>query len=67
MRNWTREEQKAMYLDWFNNFLTVGRFAEYYGIEDELLAVIVIDNGRMFHNEDIAKVPFINQTKGQAL
>ena len=25
-------ELEKMYLDYFNNFLTVGRFAEYYGI-----------------------------------
>ena len=25
-------ELENMYLDYFNNFLTVGRFAEYYGI-----------------------------------
>mgnify|MGYP003653607131 CR=1 FL=1 len=23
---------EALYLDWFNNFLTVERFAEYYGM-----------------------------------
>lgn len=24
--------EKEMYLDWFNNFLTIGKFAEHYGI-----------------------------------
>lgn len=34
-----------MYLDWFNNFLTIGRFAEYYGIS-ESYAKSIIDQGR---------------------
>lgn len=34
-----------MYLDYWNNFLTVERFAEYYGImEDE--AITIINKGR---------------------
>lgn len=28
-------DREAMYLDWFNNFLTVQRFADYYGITRE--------------------------------
>lgn len=35
----------GMYLDWFNNFLTVPRFAEYYGIS-ESLANTIITQGR---------------------
>ena len=31
----TKTEVKEMYLDYKNNFLTVGRFAEYYGISNE--------------------------------
>lgn len=34
-----------MYIDWFNNFLTVPRFAEYYGI-NEILAEKIIEQGR---------------------
>lgn len=34
-----------MYLDWFNNFLTVPRFAEYYQI-GEGLADMIINEGR---------------------
>ena len=37
-----------MYLDWVNNFLTVPKFAEYYGIsEDEANDVIIV--GRYNH------------------
>lgn len=35
----------SMYLDWFNNFLTLPRFAEYYGIS-ESFAKNIIDRGR---------------------
>ena len=38
-----------MYLDYFNNFLTVSRFAEYYGISEEE-ANQVIKIGRMLNN-----------------
>lgn len=31
----TRAALIAMYLDWRNNFLTVERFAEYYGIDED--------------------------------
>ena len=27
-----REQLKAVYLDWLNNFLTIECFAEYYGL-----------------------------------
>ena len=38
----------AAFLDWFNNFLTVSRFADYYGWSDEM-AILVIDEGRELH------------------
>ena len=37
-----------MYLDWVNNFLTVERFAEHYGLDDDT-ASAVIDEGRALH------------------
>jgi len=40
------------YLDWKNNFLTISRMAEYYGLEvttcDELVEI-----GRQLHKESI--------------
>ena len=30
----TREQLINVYLDWVNNFLTIGGFAEYYGLTD---------------------------------
>jgi len=32
---------RELYLDYFNNFLTVGRFAEYYGITEEFARSII--------------------------
>lgn len=32
-KNIPKEELEALYLDWVNNFLTVERFAEYYGYD----------------------------------
>lgn len=37
-----------MYLDWFNNFLSLQRFAEYYDI-GQPEAQPVIDQGRAYH------------------
>jgi hypothetical protein len=30
----TREQLKAVYLDWVNNFITIHGYAEYYGLYD---------------------------------
>lgn len=38
-----------MYLDYVNNFLTVGKFASYYGISEEK-ANRLINLGRKIHN-----------------
>jgi len=47
-------EAIKLYLDWWNNFITLGAFADYYGItEDEALAIINV--GRK-ENEDKAKL-----------
>lgn len=46
----------GMYLDWFNNFLTVGRFAEYYGI-GEHQANSIITQGRELVNNQLYKGP----------
>lgn len=39
-----------MYLDYVNNFLTAGAFADHYGISLELAAVIIKD-GKRLHEE----------------
>jgi hypothetical protein len=45
----TLDKFVSMYLDWRNNFLTVERFAEYYGITLES-ANFIIDTGRSIMN-----------------
>ena len=39
---------EELYIDWFNNFLTVARFASYYGISEKL-AIAIIEEGRIRH------------------
>ena len=43
----TQEQIKTLYRSWFNDFLTVERFAEYYGI-GEGLANDIINKGRSY-------------------
>jgi len=51
MRNTTkRTAYKILYLSWFNDFLTLPRFAEYYGM-DEKQALRAINKGRVLHND----------------
>jgi hypothetical protein len=49
----TKSKCAAMYRDWANNFLTLGRFAEYHGIS-ERAAERVIEIGRKAHNREAA-------------
>lgn len=42
----------AMYLDWINNFLTIGAFADHYNISDETAARI-IDLGRQISHLEL--------------
>ena len=44
----TREQ--ALYLDWVNNFLSIGCFAEYYGMTEEA-ALKLIDEQRAINHE----------------
>lgn len=44
------EEIINIYLDWVNNFLSLDKFAEHYGIS-EIDAHYIIDLGRRLNNE----------------
>ena len=48
----TADSLQEMYLDWFNNFLTIKRFAEWYAISEER-AVVIINVGRKIHNQRV--------------
>ena len=45
-------ELTEMYLDWFNNFLTVSVFASYYQLSEDT-ASIVIKEGREMHERKV--------------
>ena len=47
-----RNKLRSMYLDWFNNFMTLTAFAEHYNITYEE-ARRVIGIGRKLHNEGL--------------
>lgn len=42
-------EDNALYLDWFNNFLSVEAFSEHYGLDLEA-AHDLVQRGREWHN-----------------
>ena len=46
-----RTELKMMYRDFFNNYLTVGKFAEHHAISYEDMEKI-IEIGKIYHNID---------------
>ena len=45
------EEYKTMYLDWYNNFLTVGCFADYYGWSDEVAQHMIEQGREVFYSD----------------
>jgi len=51
-----RETLKAAFLDWFNNYLTVEKFAEHYEITVKD-AQALIDMGRVYHESDLPTPP----------
>ena len=46
------KELELFYLDWFNNYLSVEKFAEFYGITENK-AVTLIDMGRMINHKGL--------------
>lgn len=45
-----KEALASVYLDYLNNFLTVGKFAAYYGMSQQE-ATVILQVGRRFHEE----------------
>jgi|GWRWMinimDraft_5_1066013.scaffolds.fasta_scaffold29729_1 hypothetical protein len=45
-----KRTKRRLFRSWFNDFLTVERFAEYYGLE-VIDAKSVISEGRVLHEE----------------
>jgi len=46
-----RGDAIAMYLDWFNNFLSIPRFAEYYGISESLAHEVICFGREVLNNQ----------------
>lgn len=44
---------QEVFLDWFNNFLTLERFAEHYGLAEDTAAAM-IEKGRAIHESLVA-------------
>lgn len=59
-----RGELEQMYLDWFNNFLTIPRFSAYYEISEEFAENVVIPVGRETLNNQLNETKFIKVRKG---
>lgn len=51
----------GMYLDWFNNFMTVKRFAEYYNITEEFAETVIFPRGRELLNRQLYGGSKLNQ------
>jgi len=49
-----------IYLDWVNNFLSLDKFAEHYGL-DEIDAHYIIDLGRKLNEEEATKNKLKNE------
>lgn len=59
------QDKIRMFRDWFNNFLTLSRFASYYDItENEALSII--DQGRKLHDDLAYKIQSGLQVGGAA-
>ena len=43
---------ELFYLDFFNNYLSVKKFAEFYGMSEDK-AIILIDMGRVINNKGL--------------
>lgn len=59
IRIYDRGEILSMYLDWFNNFLTIPRFSEYYGITEEFAERVILPVGRDTLNSQLHEGMFI--------
>lgn len=56
-----KEVQKLinMFLDWKNNFLTIGRFAEYYNITIEKANLVINEGRELNEKRSIKKQNFV--------
>ena len=55
-----RETLADLYLDWVNNFLTIEKFSEYYGLDEEDAKQLLV-LAKKCHEQ---RVDFIKDTQG---
>ena len=49
-----KNELQKFYLDWVNNYLTIEKMAEHYGISTGAVEIL-IDLGRTYHEKEVTK------------
>ena len=55
-----RDKLADLYLDWVNNFLTIEKFSEYYGLDEEDAKQLLV-LAKKCHEQ---RVDFIKDTQG---
>ena len=57
-----KKQLQEFYLDWVNNYLTMEKMAEHYGLTSEAVETL-IDLGRLYHEEGVETMrkPQINE------
>jgi len=50
-----QHSNQKMFLSWFNEFLSIERFAEYWGISEKL-AKKTINKGRIIHESQFSSI-----------
>ena len=58
-----RGEAISLYLDWFNNFLTIPRFAEYYGFSEAYAAQVIAYGREVFNAQSDSTYNNVTVTK----
>ena len=48
-----KKQLQEFYLDWVNNYLTIEKMAEHYGLTADATQVL-IDLGRLYHEKGVA-------------
>ena len=56
------EALQVIFLDWFNNFLTVDRFAEHYGMTPDAASEL-IESGRRAHESLVKRQHWLELLK----
>lgn len=44
------DKVESLYLDYFNNFLSVARFAEYYGMSEKTAEYVIVQGRKINHS-----------------